>query len=110
MDKSGFNNTSVLSISSQNIKDCKDVANTLAKCGVICSVTPNYTVRSLEKACSLENGCTIILTNIKTENIRETVWNPLKKEYDLGCAYLNINGIFKGCIYDFLSPSLCPGI
>lgn len=110
MDKSDNDGTtSVISISSTNINDCKDVANTLAKCGIMCSVTSNYTVRRDAKSFSLENGCNIILTGLKSDKIEEFVWKPLQKEYDLGCAYMNIHGMYKGCILNFIRPSSCPG-
>ena len=110
MDKSIYSDTtSVISISSKNIKDCSDVANTLAKCGIMCSVTPNYTVRRDMDEYTLENGCTIILGGTNPNQIEKNIWKPLKETYNLGCAFLDIHGGYKGCIIDYFTPSKCPG-
>ena len=109
MHNSNYDNrtTSVLSISSKEIGDCKAVANTLLKCGITCSVTPNYSVNCNEKQCWIENGCSIILGGIHPDKIEVSVWNPLKSKYNLKCAHLNIHGVYIGCILNYLHPSKC---
>ena len=99
--------TSVLSISSKTIKDCSDVANTLLKCGIICSVTSNDSVCGDNNQCWIEKGCNITLSGVKPDKLGDSVWNPLKKEYNLNCAHLHILGGYKGCIINFLRPSNC---
>ena len=109
MDSSDYDNltTTVLSISSKSIKNCKDVTNTLLKCGIISSITPNYSINCNKKECWIENGCSIILSGIKPEKIEEKIWNPLKGKFNLNCGHLNIHGKYIGCILNYLQPSKC---
>ena len=99
--------TSILNISSNNIKDCNDITNLLLKCGIIGSVTPNKSVCCNKKKCWIENGCSITLCGLKPDQIEKKIWNPLKSKYDLKCAHLNIHGYYIGCILNFLEPSRC---
>jgi hypothetical protein len=108
MDKSIYDNTttSSLSISSKKIC-CEDVVKKLFELGIVCSVTPNTTVCCNLEKCWVENGCNIILNGIKPTKMEKSVWEPLKKSYDLNCAYLNIHGYYKGCISNYIKPSKC---
>lgn len=99
--------TSVLSISSNKINDCNDVVDSLIKVGVICSVTPNKSICCNDKKCWVENGCIITLSGLNPKKIEDKVWKPLKTQYNLNCAHLEIKGSYIGCILNYLAPSQC---
>lgn len=102
-------NSSELSISSKNINSCIDVAKFFAKMDIMCSVTENTTVINENGKMILEKGCRIKMGSHKPEKINRNFWNKIKNEYDLDCAHLHVEGKFKGCIYDYLRESNCPG-
>ena len=105
-----YNNiTSVLSISSPNIENCNKVADLLYKCKVASKINSNYTIlRKNDGTFVRENGCTITIAGLKPKYIENDVWKPLQKEFDLKCAHLDILGIYKGCIYNFIHKQQCP--
>jgi len=111
MDKkpSDFYNgmTSILSISSKKIKDCINVAETMRQCGINCSITQNNTIIGKDDF-TIENGCRITLSGVNHKYIEKYVWDPLKVEYDLNCAHYKIDGVYNGCIYNFIRESSCP--
>ena len=105
---SNYPDTIKLNISSKNIRNCHQVAFLLQKSGIISNISPNFSVIEKGEHKILENGCNIILTKTNLNHI-EPIWNTLKKEYSLGCAYLEVENKYKGCIYNFLRKNNCPG-
>jgi len=90
-----------LSVSSSNKIDCMEMAQRLSKLGIITSITSNIsTTPSIEYGCRLSN-----FVNSKKE--LEFLWYNLKTKYNFKCAYLEIGDIYKGCILDYLRPSIC---
>ena len=57
----------------------------------------------------MENGCTILLSGLNPKYIKNQVWEPLNKDFELKCGYLKIDKQFNGCIYDYFGKSNCPG-
>ena len=102
-------NTSILSISSDKIKNCNEVAEFLKKNKIMCSVTENTSVVSYNGQYQIEKGCRILFNSHKPKMINNNFWDSLKNEFDLTCAHLKVEGKFKGCIYDYLKDSACPG-
>jgi hypothetical protein len=101
--------TSDLYVSSHNISDnCYKIIELLCKSGVMAVVTPKKSVICNDQKCWVENTCHIKLTGLHHELIEDRVWNPIKNEYNLDCAYLDINGYYIGCIRNFIRPSSCP--
>ena len=101
-------NTSILSISSKKITNCDIVAAFLQKNKIMCSVSENTSVVPYNGVYEIEKGCRISLNSHKPKLIDLKFWNSLKDEFGLTCAHLNVEGKFKGCIYDYLGDSACP--
>jgi hypothetical protein len=102
---------SALSISSNNIKKCSDVAEHLRTVGVMCKVVDNTSIiyNKVTKKYEKEQGCDILLTEpVITQDKIAKVWLPLKDKYELECGYLSILGNYQGCIWDYLRKSHCP--
>ena len=109
MDTLYSKNSSELSISSQSIKNCLDVAKFFQKQGIMCSVTENHSIVFEKDKYILEKGCRIKMGNHKPETINNELWNKVKNEYNLTCAHLHVEGKYKGCILNYLRKSKCPG-
>jgi len=103
-------NSSTLSISSHVIKDCGDVADYMMKCGIPCFVSSNTTVIKNKGQFIKENGCQIKMGSHDSSTINTNFWIGLKNTFGLNCAHLEVEGKFKGCIYDYLRGSNCPGL
>ena len=101
--------TSILSISSTNISNCGEVATYLQHCGIPCDITENKTVMKKNGNFLIETGCRIVFSN-KNTRVDEKLWSNLKKTFKLDCAHIKVDGIFRGCINDYLRPSACPGL
>ena len=108
MNNIGKNN-STLSISSNQINDCKDVAIYMKYLGISCFVNSNYTIIMENGKYKLENGCQIKFGSHAPDMIDTNFWIKLKNKFGLNCAHLHVEGKFKGCIYDYLRNSNCPG-
>lgn len=100
--------TAILSVSSNNINSCKEIAKLMAENNIMCSSSANYSSICKNDKCWIEKGCNITFSNIDLTKIKPT-WNILKEKYDLTCAHLNIPGVGRSCIYDFIRESDCPG-
>ena len=94
---------SVLSISSDRIESCNEVAKYLNVMGIECFTVYNTTSHKNK----IENGCNISFHKMDKKDINST-WDLLKKRYKLGCAHLTVYPIFSGCIYDYIRESNCP--
>jgi len=93
----------VLSISSQKIESCNEVAKYLNLIGIECFTVYNTTSHNNK----IENGCNITFPGMDKKGLKET-WPMLKKRYDLNCAHVNASPVFSGCIYDYIRESDCP--
>lgn len=112
---------STLSISSPHIRHCLDVAEYLRKCEIPCHVTSNYTVvqnnrhskdsasnAATKEPYSIETGCQIKFGSHHPHLINSLFWSNLRQHFQLECAHLEVEGKFKGCIYDYFTRSTCP--
>ena len=101
--------TSTISISRKNL-ECSDIANFFYNMKIPISLTENKTIICNNDRCWFENGCRIILTDqsLKKDNIKN-IWNKLNNKFNLRCAHIDVGDRYKGCIYDYIANSNCPG-
>ena len=105
-----FFHTAVLSISSNKL-NCKEIADMMLKSGIPCSITENSSVIPYKEKFILEKGCRILIdkVDINSNIIKNTIWEPIQKKFDLKCAHLSIDNLFTGCIYTYFDKnSKCP--
>jgi hypothetical protein len=102
--------TSYLTISNKNL-DCKEVFNLLKHNGIICNISNNKSIvyNNSSNVYEEENGCNITLCGLNPKYIKEDLWGPLSKKFNLDCAHLEIKGYYIGCIRNFIRKSDCPG-
>ena len=101
--------TMTLSISHRKLSDCTDIVHSMRQLGIMTSVTKNQSVICNQNKCWLETGCQLIFGGISKQDLQTRVWNTLRDHYGLTCAHLNVQGIYSGCILDYLRESSCPG-
>jgi len=101
-----MNITIDLSISQKNLK-CENILNSLKSLGISSKIISQKTLICKKKVCYYENGCDITFTDTMNFNL-EKVWNNLKTDHKLNCGYLNIHGVYRGCILNYLRQSNCP--
>ena len=91
-------------VSSKNMS-CVEIATTLRELGLAGHVRANATV---QPGGQREHGCEIVLRGVDNRTDAATLWRELKRTRgeELECAYVDTH-VFKGCILDYLRPSLC---
>ena len=97
----------VLSISQKNL-NCNDIVKYFCKERIMANITKNDTILCDNNNCWPENGCRIIINQITRGQLRDKIWIPLQKKYDLKCAHLNNPNKYQGCIHNFFSEKKCP--
>ena len=85
-----------LSISSKNL-DCSQVTEKLLKMKILSSVIKNESIVSKNNNFYKEFGCNVKFNKFNLKNL-ENLWYPLKKEFKLGCAHLDVKNTYSGCI------------
>ena len=111
---------STLSISSPHISDCREVAEYMRKSGILCHVSPNYTVAHTtitndsespsenNNRYAIETGCQIKFGAHSPHFLNLFLWLRLKNRFQLDCAHLEVEGKYKGCVYDYFTKTQCP--
>ncbi len=112
MSNSDYNRYDIeLSVSSAKLHHCDDIIKHMCHSGIMTSVTQNTTVicNHDTHVCWLETGCRLLIPNISKHSLQHLVWDPLQKSFHFHCAHVHVNGIYSGCILDYLRTSSCTG-
>ena len=93
-----------ISVSNSKSYGCIHIINKLKKANI--NVRTIETVSNIDK--NIEKGCLFTLGKeyIDKDNLNK-IWKLFENDYE--CAHININGLFNGCIYNYLSEDKCPG-
>ena len=102
--------SSTLSISSPGISSCQEVAEYFRLCHIQCHVTSNDTVLRSDdtNAYRIEKGCQIKFGSHTTTLLTPSFWLALQNRFALTCAHLEVEGKYKGCVYDYFRHTDCP--
>ena len=73
----------------------------MMKRDIPCFVSSNTTVIKNKGQFIKENGCQIKMGSHDSSTINTNFWIGLKNTFGLNCAHLEVEGKFKGCIYDY---------
>lgn len=94
-----------ISFSSQNNKNsCKDILKIFKKLNINCRTIE--TISNVDK--NIEYGCLVTLGqqyNSK-EKVKE-IWEVINKDKKYSCSHLKIDGLFDGCIYNYINANFC---
>ena len=91
-----------ISVSSQNQKNCNDIILKFMEIDVDCRIIKT---RSLVDN-KIEKGCLITLGHQYHDKDKlKKIWNHIKSDYS--CCHLKIDGIFNGCINNYLYQEFC---
>jgi hypothetical protein len=95
-----------ISVSSKTQKDCNNIINNLNKVGINARIIE--TKSCLDK--NVENGCLITCDSEYSDKKKlKSLWNIINQNNDYGCCHLKIEGLFDGCIFNYIKPDCCPG-
>ena len=93
-----------ISISNKNNTGCKKILEKFVQLGIACRTIETMSVVDNK----LENGCYVTLDkHYSSKKQVHKIWNIIKHDYQ--CAHLKIDGIYSGCIYDYIKSNYCPG-
>ena len=94
-----------ISVSNYKSNNCKSILNKLLKFGINCRTIETTSI--VDK--KLENGCLITLSNLDNSKKNITnVWNIINDNNDYECGHLKIDGVFNGCIFNYIKSDFCP--
>jgi hypothetical protein len=94
-------------ISVSNVKQekhCKKILSKFLKHQIDCRTIETTSIVNNK----IENGCLVTITHPDNSPDKvKQVWDILKTDYN--CAHLKIDGIYSGCIYNYMEADFCPG-
>ena len=91
-----------ISLSNNKGNGCKNILEKLKllKIDARTIETLSLVDHDYEKGCLITVGSKYIL-----KKDLSNLWDEIKKDY--GCCHLQIDGIFNGCIYNYIGKDLC---
>ena len=92
-----------ISVSNKYHKNCLHIINTMRELNINCRIIETKSI--VDK--NIENGC--LITFGQEYNSKKNVnylWESIKDDYN--CAHLKIDGIFDGCILNYINTNFCP--
>ncbi len=92
-----------ISVSNNYYKNCQHIINTMRKLNINCRIIETKSI--VDK--NIENGCLITFSpEYNTKKHVKYLWETIKDDYQ--CAHLKIEGMFDGCIFNYINPDFCP--
>ena len=93
-----------ISVSNSKQNVCDNIMDKLFKSRINCRMIKTISVVDN----NIENGCLITVDRKYSDKTKlKNLWNIIKSDYT--CSHLKIDGIFDGCIYDYINADFCPG-
>ena len=93
-----------LSVSNTKQTNCSEIIQKLLKSNINARVIESKSI--VDK--NIETGCLITVgKEFYDREKMSSLWNIIKSDYI--CAHLQIDGLFNGCIFNYISKDLCPG-
>ena len=88
--------SSTISVYRKEYLDCKEMEKFLKSFNIKTLITSHYSLIPHKKY-----GCKLT-QSISSKNDIENIWNPINKKYNFNYAYLKVDNIYNGCIFDYL--------
>ena len=93
-----------ISVSNTKQTNCSEIIQKLLQSNINARVIQSKSIVDGD----IENGCLITVGKeyYNKDNLSK-LWNLIQK--DNICAHLQIDGMFNGCIFNYISKDYCPG-
>jgi hypothetical protein len=88
-----------ISVSNSTQQNCKEILTIMKKYGQDCRVIETTSIVENK----FENGCSITMDTFKDKTHLINLWKIIKKNGNYNCAYIKIDGVFSGCINNYIS-------
>lgn len=90
---------------------CSNIIDAFQKTNLEGKFVPNLSIMNKK----IELGCTITICSNTTKSQLQNMWNIIQESSDnqifknkYSCAHLKIDGLFNGCIFNYLNDDKCP--
>jgi hypothetical protein len=93
-----------ISVSNLYHNNCDHILKMLQSCGQDCRVIETTSIVDNK----IEKGCIITMEIFENKKKLKDIWNVIKTKGKYDCAHLKIDGVFSGCIYNYLNADFCP--
>lgn len=91
-----------ISVSNKYYKNCQHIMTIMRDLNINCRIIETKSI--VDK--NIENGC--LVTFGEQYNSKKNVrylWDTIKDDYE--CAHLKIDGLFDGCILNYINANFC---
>ena len=94
-----------ISVSNDKNTGCKKILDKFFKAGIQCRTLETISIVGN----NIERGCLITIgdQDVSKDNVYK-IWNKIHDDYT--CAHLKIDGLYSGCIYNYIKSDYCPGL
>ena len=93
-----------ISVSNTKQSDCSEIIQKLLLSNINARVIETRSIVDR----NIENGCLISVDKeFSNKDKISKLWNTIRDDYN--CAHLQIDGLFNGCIFNYIYKDLCPG-
>lgn len=93
-----------ISVSNPNQNNCEKIIKMLQIYGEDCRVIETTSLVDNK----IEKGCLITMGMFEEKKKLKEIWKKIKNTGGYKCAHLKIDGVFSGCIYNYLEADFCP--
>lgn len=96
-----------ISVSSNlDINHCEEIIKKLLKFNINCRSIKTQSIIDG----NIENGCLLTFgNNYNSKQKVNKLWNIINSNNDYICSHIKIEGIFDGCIFDYIKCNNYPG-
>ena len=92
-----------ISVSNSEQNNCDNIIRMLQVYGQDCRVIETKSLVDNK----IEKGCFITIGTVEKKQKLKEIWEIIQKAGGYKCAHLKIDGIFSGCIYNYLKADFC---
>ncbi len=93
-----------ISVANTKQSDCSEIIQKLLLSNINARVIETRSIVDR----NIENGCLITVDKeFSNKDKISKIWNTIRDDYT--CAHLQIDGLFNGCILNYIYKDLCPG-
>ena len=92
-----------ISVSNPEQRNCENILKLLQNYGQDCRVIETTSLVDNK----IEKGCLITMGAFENKLKLKEIWNQIKEKGKYKCAHLKIDGVFSGCINNYINADFC---